>query len=126
MPRTKVAAAKLANQMEMEIEETSRRAQEEVKDITLVNTFNQVNKTVMAKTLSDWKVHKQDVVPAGKKDGRKMVQAFVVIEWNQTAAQERVLEQLKADEKMYEQFRSTELMKEMEKDVAEYRKRRGY
>jgi len=123
---TKVAAAKLANQMEMEISETADRVQREVKDVTAVNTFKQVNETVMSTTLSDWKVHKQDIVPAGKKEGNQMYQAFVVIEWNETAAQERVLEQLKADAKVYQEFQSSELIKEMEEDVAAYRKRRGY
>ena len=80
----------------------------------------------MAKSLSDWTVYKQDIVPAGKQDGRVMYQAFVVIEWNETAAQERVLQQLKADEKLYQQFRSTDLLNDLEKDVADYRKRRGY
>ena len=123
---TKVAAEKLGSQMEMEIEANAKRAQEEVNDIAAVNSFNTTFKTIMAKSLSDWTVHKQDIVPAGKQDGKSMYQAFVVIEWNETAAQERVLEQLKADEKLYQQFRSTELLNDLEKDVAEYRKRRGY
>ena len=123
---TKVAAEKLGSQMEMEIEANGKRAQEEVQDIAAVNTFNTTFKTVMAKSLSDWAVYKQDIVPAGKQDGRVMYQAFVVIEWNETAAQERVLQQLKADEKLYQQFRSTELLNDLEKDVADYRKRRGY
>jgi hypothetical protein len=123
---TKVASAKLGNQLEMEIEETSRRVQEEIQDITAVNTFNQVNKTVMAKSLSDWTVYKQDVVRAGKQDGHQMYQAYVIIEWNQIAAQERTLQQLKADEKVYQAIRSSQLIKEMENDIAAYRKRRGY
>ena len=123
---TMVAQQKLGSQMEMEIEANAKRAQEEVQDIAAVNTFNNTFKTVMAKSLSDWTVYKQDIVPAGKQDGRAMYQAFVVIEWNETAAQERVLQQLKADEKLYQQFRSTDLLNELEKDVADYRKRRGY
>ena len=57
------------------------------------------------------------------------------IDENYSAEEDKIIKQTlikigakneNVDEKLYQQFRSTELLNDLEKDVADYRKRRGY
>ena len=46
-----------------------------------------------------------------------------MIEWDEGAANKRLLQKIKEDEKLYTLMRSTELFEEMDEKVEKYRKR---
>ena len=116
-----VALADLAKQLEAESETVNDQVLEEVADNTAVNVWTSSQKTMVAKTLRDYREVQSDV----KKSGRKY-EAFVLIELNLVASQERMLAELEKDAEVMKKLRKSELIQEMEVDIEAYRKRRGY
>ena len=58
--------------------------------------------------------------------GDDIFRAYVLIEWDEGAAQERFLNKIKSEKEIYEAIRATELFDEMESKVEKYRERYGY
>ena len=46
-----------------------------------------------------------------------------MVEWDENAANKKLLQKIKDDEKLYTLMRTTELFEEMDKKVEKYRKR---
>ena len=68
---TENAARRLGQTIESEMTYTSERAQDELKDIGTKDRFTNIQKSVMAKAMNNWKVVKQEIVPeklVGSKD----------------------------------------------------------
>ena len=59
------------------------------------------------------------------KSGKKY-EAYVLLELNLVAAQERMLAELEKDAEVMKKLRKSELIKDMEENIEAYRKRRGY
>ena len=116
------AAADLAAKLQTEVERQNERVLEEVADKTIVNVWTSAQKTLVAQTLKDYKEVKSEV----KQPNRKTFEAFVLLELNLTAAQERMLSDLEKDAKIMEKLRKSDLIQAMEVDIEAYRKRRGY
>ena len=117
---TDVAARRLSQTIESDMEANSKRVQEEIKDIAVTDVYENIQSSVMAASMNNWKVVKQDVVPEGS-----LFRAYVMIEWNKGAAYDILMEKFEAEEELNQRFRKTELWKDMKKEVDAYRKRRG-
>ena len=116
------AAADLAAKIQTEVERQNERVLEEVADKTVVNVWTSAQKTLVAQTLQNYNEVKSEV----KQPNRKSFEAFVLLELNLTAAQDRMLDDLEKDAKIMAKLRKSDLIQEMEKDIEAYRKRRGY
>jgi|TARA_Y100000310_G_scaffold342196_1_gene444229 hypothetical protein len=117
---TRIAVRNIAQQNGSEISGNILRAQDEVDDKTQIDNFVSVQEEVFSLELRDWQVIKQEI----KKDGRNFHRAFVLVEWDANAAQDRLLQRIKNDEKLFKALKTTALYEDMEKKVEEYRKRR--
>ena len=117
---TNLAVAELARTTETELSGNINRVQDEVNDRTIVDKFTSAQNGVYSVALKDWRVAKKEIVEDGG-----LYRAYVLVEWDEGAAQKRLMDQIKADQDLYEAMRPTELMEEMEQKVEEYRKRRG-
>ena len=116
------AAADLASKLQTEVERQNTQVLEEVDDKTVINVWNSAQKTMVAQSLRDFRELKNEV----KQPNRRSYEAFILLELDLTAAQERMLGDLEADAKVMKKLRSSELITTMEKDIEAYRKRRGY
>ena len=55
-----------------------------------------------------------------RSNNQNIYRAYVLIEWDEGAANKRLLQKIKEDEKLYTLMRSTELFEEMDKKVEKY------
>ena len=119
------ASNKLAGQVKSEMNGLIKRAQEETglgEDSSVIDQFSQTQEQVIATTLQDWKVSKKEIQEEKSNTGR-IYRAYVLVEWDEGAAQKRLLAKIKADEQIYNAIRATELFEEMETKVEKYRSR---
>ncbi len=119
------ASNKLAGQVKSEMNGLIKRAQEETglgEDSSVIDQFSQTQEQVIATTLQDWKVSKKEIQEE-KSDTGRIYRAYVLVEWDEGAAQKRLLAKIKADEQIYNAMRATELFEEMEAKVEKYRSR---
>jgi hypothetical protein len=119
------AATTLAGLVESEWNGLVKRAQEETglgPDSDIIDQFSNTQEQIISKQLNDLYVAEQ-TVQNEKSDIGHIYRAYVLVEFNEDAANERLLAQLKANEKIYNAIRATELFEEMEDKVAKYRER---
>ena len=119
------ASNKLAGQIKSEMNGLIKRAQEETglgEETNVIDQFSQTQEQVIATSLQDWKISKKEIQEEKTTKG-KIYRAFVLVEWDEGAAQKRLLERIKSDKEIYNSIRATELFDEMEKKVERYRKR---
>ena len=119
------AAQNLAGQVSSEMNGLVKRAQEETglgADSDLIDQFSQTQEQVIATSLKDWKVSEKEIQEE-KSNNQRIYRAYVLIEWDEGAANKRLLQKIKEDEKLYTLMRSTELFEEMDEKVEKYRKR---
>ena len=119
------AAQNLAGQVSSEMNGLVKRAQEETglgADSDLIDQFSQTQEQVIATSLKDWKVSEKEIQEE-KSNNQRIYRAYVLIEWDEGAANKRLLQKIKEDEKLYTLMRSTELYEEMDEKVEKYRKR---
>ncbi|MDX2192080.1 MAG: LPP20 family lipoprotein [Gemmatimonadales bacterium] len=108
----------LAQQLEVKYSGLSKRFQEETgtgADATLLDQFQQTYKGVVSQTLNGSRVSKQEVVPTGQ-----TYRAYVLVEMPIGAANQVLVQKMKANEQMYTRYRATEAFKELEAEVAKY------
>ena len=120
------ASTTLAGMIESEWNALIKRLQEETgleENSKLIDQFSSTQEQVISKRLNDINVSKREVMEEKTDDGKKIYRAYVLVEYDEGAAQKRMLEQIKADEQLYNAMRATELYEEMNKKVEEYRKR---
>ena len=119
------AAQTLAGQVSSEMNGLVKRAQEETglgADSDLIDQFSQTQEQVITTSLKDWKVSEKEIQEE-KSNNQRIYRAYVLIEWDEGAANKRLLQKIKEDEKLYTLMRSTELFEEMDEKVEKYRKR---
>ena len=119
------ASNSLAGQVKSEMNGLIKRAQEETglgEESKVIDQFSQTQEQVIATALEDWKVAKKEIQEERSNTGR-IYRAYVLVEWDEGAAQRRLLRKIKADEQLYNAMRATELFDEMEKKVEKYRQR---
>lgn len=116
------AANALAGQMDSEMSAMVKRAQEETglgSESHVIDQFSQAQEQIISQSLKDYRIAKKEL----QEEKGNIYRAYVLIEWDAGAANERFLAQIKADEQLYTAMRTTELFDEMEKKVEAYRNR---
>ena len=119
------AATILAGLVEAEWNGLAKRAQEETglgPDSDIIDQFSNTQEQIISKQLNDISITEQ-TVQEEKSDQGKIYRAYVLVQFNENAANDRLLPQLKANEKIYNAIRATELFEEMETKVSQYRER---
>ena len=119
------AAQNLSGQVTSEMNGLVKRAQEETglgPNSDLIDQFSQTQEQVIATSLKDWNVIEKEIQEE-RSNNQKIYRAYVLIEWDEGAANKRLLQKIKEDEKLYTLMRSTELFEEMDEKVEKYRKR---
>ena len=123
------AAQILAGEVTSEMNGLSKRAQEETglgPESHIIDQFSQTQEQVITTSLQDWKVSKKNIYREKNSKGNNIFRAYVLIEWDEGAAQKRLLDKIKSEKEIYEAIRATELYEEMEDKVEKYRERYGY
>jgi len=121
------AASRLAATIESEMEGYTKRVQEETGlegSSELLDRYSQTQGQIIATSLRDYKVVKKEILEEKSKP-RDIFRSYILIEWDEGAANKRLLDQLKADKEIYDAIRESELINEMEEKVAKYRERKG-
>jgi hypothetical protein len=115
---TEIAVRNLAQQLGTEMSGVISRAQEEIRDKAAIDNFQSMQENVFSLSIGDYRVAKQEVVR-----DKGMFRVYVLVEYDEGAAQRKLLNQIERDKELYEAMRTTELYKDMEKKVAAYRER---
>ncbi len=120
------ASNALAGQMDSEMNAVVKRAQEETglgSDSQVIDQFSQAQEQIISQSLKDYSIAEKEIQEE-RSNNDYIYRAYVLIEWDEGAAQKRLLAQIKADEQVYNAMRATELFDEMEKKVEAYRNRK--
>lgn len=120
------AASTLAGLIESEWNGLVKRAQEETglaESSQVIDHFSNTQEQVISNRLKDIRVAQREIMEEKTDDGTRIYRAYVLVEYDEGAAQKRLLAQIKADEQLYTAMRATELYDEMEQKVAAYRQR---
>ena len=67
---------------------------------------------------------KEKEIQVENSDGTRIYRAFVLVEFDENAAQKKLLVQIKADQQLYDAIKAAELIEEMEQKVEAYRQRK--
>ena len=119
------AASRLAATIESEMEGYTKRVQEETglgADSDILDRYSQTQGQIIATSLKDYTVAKKEILEE-KSNNQDIFRSYILIEWNEGAANQRLLDQLKADKEIYDAIRATDLLNEMEEKVEAYRNR---
>ena len=119
------AASRLAATIESEMEGYTKRVQEETglgADSDILDRYSQTQGQTIATSLKDYTVAKKEILEE-KSNNQDIFRSYILIEWNEGAANQRLLDQLKADKEIYDAIRATDLLNEMEEKVEAYRNR---
>ena len=123
--RTSSATA-LAGLIESEWNGLVKRAQEETglaENSKIIDQFSNTQEQIISNRLQDIRVAKRELQEEKTDDGRRIYRSYVLVEYDEGAAQKRLLAKIKADEQLYNAMRATELFEEMEDKVEAYRQR---
>ena len=121
------AASRLAARIESEMEGYTKRVQEESGANTssdILDRYSQTQSQIIATSLRDYSVAKKELIEE-KSNNQNIFRAYVLLEWDEGAAQKRLLDKIKSDKEIYDAIRATELMEEMEAKVEAYRNRKS-
>ena len=91
------AAQNLAGQVSSEMNGLVKRAQEETglgADSDLIDRFSQTQEQVIATSLKDWRVSEKEIQEE-KSNNQRIYRAYVLIEWDEGAANKRLLQRLR-------------------------------
>ncbi len=114
------ARGQITQQVEVEVSATSNRVIDLVGTRTAASTYVNGLSTIASERLSGMTPKRQY---QNKKSG--IWTAYVLMEFDEGAFAEKQLELAKKNDEVWQQYRGSELMKEHEKKIEEYRKRKG-
>mgnify|MGYP006118105507 CR=1 FL=1 len=120
------AASTLAGLIESQWNGLVKRAQEETglaESSQVIDHFSNTQEQIISNRLKDIRVSQREILEEKTDDGRRIYRAYILVEYDEGAAQKRLLAKIKADEQLYTAMRATELYDEMETKVEAYRKR---
>jgi len=118
-----LARVELANQFQVKITGLFKQFREEVgapEDAELLQLAMAVSKSVVSEAINGSKLVKQEVKEKG--NGKKLYQAFVLLEMGIGEANSTLMSKVKANNRLYTQFRASKGFQELEKEVEEYEK----
>ena len=119
------AASRLAATIESEMEGYTKRVQEETglgADSDILDSYSQTQGQIIATSLKDYTVAKKEILEE-KSNNQDIYRSYILIEWDEGAANKRLLDKIKADEQLFNAMRASELFSEMEAKVEKYRER---
>jgi len=119
------AVSNLSQMIKSEWNGYSKRVQEETgtgSESKLLDQFSSTQENVISNQL-DGIIVKEKEIQVENSDGLRIFRVFVLVEFDENAANEKLLEQIKADQILYDAIKTTELVDEMEKKVEAYRQR---
>ena len=120
-------ASSLAAAIESLMEGYTKRVREENGlggDSDILDRYSQTQGQIISTTLQDYEVVKKEILEE-KSTTQNIFRAYVLLEWDEGAAHQRLLNKIKADKEIYDAIRASELMDEMESKVEAYRQRKA-
>ena len=119
------AVSNLSQMIKSEWRGYTKRVQEEIGtglDSKLLDTFSQTQENTITNQLENVLVKEKDI-QVMVSSGTRIYNIYVLVEFNENAANEKLLAQIKADQQLYDAIRASELVEEMEQKVEAYRQR---
>ena len=120
------AVSNLSQMIKSEWNGYTKRVQEETgmgSDSKLLDQFSTTQENVISNQLDNVRV-KEKEIQVENSDGTRIYRTFVLVEFDENAAQTKLLEQIKADQQLYDAIKAAELIEEMEQKVEAYRQRK--
>jgi len=120
------AVSNLSQMINSEWNGYTKRVQEETgmgAESKLLDQFSTTQENVISNQLKNVIV-KEKEIQVENSDGTRIYRTFVLVEFDENAAQDKLLAQIKADRELYDAIKASELVDEMEKKVEAYRKRK--
>ena len=120
-------ASSLAAAIESVMEGYNKRVREENGlggDSDILDRYSQTQGQIIATTLQDYEVVRKEILEE-KSTTQNIFRAYVLLEWDEGAAHQRLLNKIQADKEIYDAIRASELMNEMESKVEAYRQRKA-
>ena len=111
----------LAQQMETKLANLTKQFQEEVgvdEDSELLQQFSSATKVVTDQTLNGARLDRQEILPE-----RGIYRAYVLMSLPIGAANQLLLDKLKANQSLYTRFRATQAFDDLNKELEAYRER---
>ena len=119
------AASRLAATIQSELEGYTKRVQEETglgNNSGVLDRYSQTQGQIIATSLQDYTVVKKAVLEE-KSNNQDIFRVYLLIEWDEGAANKRLLDQIQADKELYDVMRASDLLNEMEQKVEAYHQR---
>ena len=119
------AVSELSQMMKSEWSGYTKRVQEEIgTDLgsKLLDTFSQTQENTITNQLENVLVKEKDI-QVMVSSGTRIYNIYILVEFDENAANEKLLAQIKADQQLYDAIRASELVDEMEQKVEAYRQR---
>ena len=120
------AVSNLSQMIKSEWNGYTKRVQEETgmgSDSKLLDQFSTTQENVISNQLDNVRV-KEKEIQVENSAGTRIYRAFVLVEFDENAAQAKLLAQIKADQQLYDAIKAAELIDEMEQKVEAYRQRK--
>ena len=89
----------------------------------ICHTFSTTQENVISNQLENVSVKEKDI-QVENSSGTRIYRVFVLVEYDENAANEKILAQIKADQELYDAIKAADLVDEMEKKVEAYRQRK--
>ena len=119
------AVSNLSQMIKSEWNGYTKRVQEETgmgSESKLLDQFSSTQENVISNQLEGVMVKEKDIQVENSK-GTRIYRVFVLVEFDENAANDKLLAQIKADQELYDAIKATELVGEMEQKVEAYRQR---
>ena len=124
--KSRVAAVSNLSQMiNSEWNGYTKRIQEETglgSESKLLDQYSSTMENVISNQFENLVV-KEKEIQVENSDGIRIYRAFVLVEFDENAAKDKLLAKIKADQELYDAIKATELVDEMEQKVEAYRQR---
>ena len=120
------AVSNLSQMIKSEWNGYTKRVQEETgmgSDSKLLDQFSSTQENVISNQLEGVIVKEKDI-QVENSGGTRIYRVFVLVEFDENAAQAKLLAQIKADQQLYDAIKAAELIDEMEQKVEAYRQRK--
>ena len=124
--KARVAAVSTLSQLKKsEWSGYTKRVQEETgleSESKLLDQFSTTQENTISNQLENLKVIEREILVENS-NGVRIFRAYVLVEFDENAANEKLLAQIKANQQLYDAIRASELVDEMEQKVEAYRQR---
>ena len=119
------AVSELSQLIKSEWSGYTKKVQEETglgSESKLLDQFSSVQENTISNQLENLKIVEKEI-QVENSDGVRIYRAFVLVEFDENAAQEKLMDQIKSDQELYDAIKAADLVDEMEQKVEAYRQR---